>query len=59
MMMMIMTFFKKLFSDEETPIGHGDVQIGEYQNSNFCSPSMPDFSPVHAVIICLPRPFRY
>ena len=27
-------------------IGHGDVKISEYQNSNVCSPSMPDFSPV-------------
>ena len=27
-------------------ISHGDVKMGEYQNSNVCSPSMPDFSPV-------------
>ena len=27
-------------------IGYGGVKIGEYQNSNLCSPSMPDFFPV-------------
>ena len=27
-------------------IGYGDVKIGEYQNSNLCSPSMPDCFPV-------------
>ena len=32
-------------------IGRGDVKIGEYQNSNLCSPSMPDFFPVVSLLL--------
>ena len=31
-------------------IGRGDVKIGEYQNSNLCSSSIPDCSPVVSLL---------
>ena len=31
-------------------IGHGDVKIGEYQNSNLCSSSILDCSPVDSLL---------
>ena len=31
-------------------IGYGGVKIGEYQNSNLCSSSMPDCSPVVSLL---------
>jgi len=35
---------------ESSLIGHGDVKIGEYQNSNLCSSSIPDCSPVVSLL---------
>ena len=31
-------------------IGYGGVKIGEYQNSNLCSSSMPDCFPVVSLL---------